>query len=121
MLPFLKLLRNARNSIEHPKVDQRVEVFDITLQPDGNRAQPALKIIHPDTHQPSIAVVDFMAQCGEHLADTFELMLAFLFGFNVQPFAASGPSRPIPPDLQKAFGVRFGYGVYNGETVIPFG
>jgi hypothetical protein len=32
-LPFLKLVRNARNCIEHPKANERLEVSDITMLP----------------------------------------------------------------------------------------
>ena len=86
-LPVLKLVRNARNCVEHAKPDQRVEVFDITLQPSGELRPPALEVVHPETPQPLIVVSDFMAQAVEQIAGIFELMLAFLCGYNVQPFA----------------------------------
>jgi hypothetical protein len=121
-LPFLKMIRNARNSIEHPKADQRIEIFDVTLLPNGQLRPPALEVIHPDTPQPVMAVVDFMAQSVEQLVETFELMLAFLCGHSVKPIVGL-PVQVVryPEDLQKAFLVRFGYGIYDGERVIPFG
>lgn len=121
-LPLLKLVRNARNCVEHPKPNQRVEVFDITLRPSGELRPPALEVIHPETPQPLMAVTDFMVQMVEQVASIFELMLAFLCGYNVQPF--SGVAVQVvryPPDLEKAFGVKFGYGIDNGDQIIPFG
>jgi hypothetical protein len=56
------------------------------------------------------------------LAGRFALMLVFLCGYNVRPFA--GVAIQVvqhPPDLQKAFGVRYGYGVYDGDKIVPFG
>jgi hypothetical protein len=121
-LPVLKLVRNARNCIEHPKADQRVEVFDITLLPSGQLRPPALEVVHPETPQPLIAVSDFMAQAVEQIASIFELMLAFLCGYNVQPFAGFAIQVVrYPPNFENAFGVRYGYGTYDGARVIPFG
>jgi hypothetical protein len=107
VLPVLKLIRNARNCIEHPKANKYVEVYDITLLASGQLQPPALEVVHPETPQPLIAVSDFMAQAVEQIAGIFELMLAFLCGY--------------PPNLEKAFGVRYGYGVYDGDRIVPFG
>jgi len=122
VLPFLRLTRNARNCIEHPKPDQRVAVTDIVLLPTGQLQPPGIEIIHPDTPQPPIALTNFMAQMIEQLAEIFELMMVFLCGLNVQPFAGF-PVQVVlyPPELQKAYGVRYGYGTYNGDRVVPFG
>ena len=121
-LPFLKLIRNARNCVEHPKVDRRLEVFDITLLPSGQLRPPTMEIIEQDTPQPIIAIVDFMAQTIVQLASTFELMIAYLCGTNIQPFAGF-PVQVVqyPPNLQKAYGVKLGYGIYDGNRIIPFG
>lgn len=121
-LPFLKLMRKARNCIEHPGVNQRVDVFDITLLPSGQLRAPTLEVVHPETPQPLIAVSDFMAHTVEQIATMFELMLAFLCGYNVHPFAGLAIQVVrYPPHLEKAFGVRFGYGTYDGDQIIPFG
>ena len=113
---------NRTHCVEHTKPDQRVEVFDITLRPSGELRPPALEVVHPETPQPLIVVPDFMAQAVEQIADIFELMLAFLCGYNVQPFAGLAIQVVrYPPNLEKAFGVKFGYGTYDGDQVIPFG
>jgi hypothetical protein len=50
------------------------------------------------------------------------LMLAFLCGCNAQPFAGLQVQVVrYPPNLQKAFGVRYGYGIYDGNRIVPFG
>lgn len=122
VLPFLQLVRNARNCVEHPKATEHIDVFDVTLLPNRQLRPPSLEIVHPDTPQPLIAIDRFMAEATQQLAGVFELMLCFLCGNNVQPFAGL-PLQVVqyPPDLQKAFGVRYGYGMMNGDQVIPFG
>jgi len=121
-LPVLKLVREARNCIEHPKPDKRVEVFDVTLRPSGEFRPPALEVVHPETPQPLIAIANFMEQMVEQIAGIFELMLAFLCGYNVQPFGGLAIQVVrYPPELEKPFGVRFGYGTYQEDRVVPFG
>jgi hypothetical protein len=122
VLPLLQLVRNARNCVEHPKANERLDVFDVTLLPNNHLRPPSLEIIHPETPHPLMAINSFMAQLIEQIADIFELMLSFLCGYNVQPFAGLHVQVVrYPPDLQKAFGVRYGYGIYNGDQVVPFG
>lgn len=121
-LPVLKLMRNARNCVEHPRQAHKVDVFDITLMPSGELRPPALEIIHPETHQPLMEVRVFMEQAVEQLASTFELMLAFLCYSNVVPIAGL-PIQVVqyPPELAEPFGVRFGYGMYDdSDRIIPF-
>ncbi|GGF28995.1 hypothetical protein GCM10011611_38850 [Aliidongia dinghuensis] len=121
-LPVLKLIRNARNCVEHPKPGYRVEVQDVTLLPSGELRAPALEIIHPETPQPLMEVSAFMAQAVEQVAGIFELVLAFLCGHAVQPVAGL-PLAVVryTPQQEAAFDVRFGYATRMGDQIVPFG
>ena len=120
-IPFLKLVRNARNCVEHPKANQRIEVHNIALLPKLEFRPPAIEIFHPDTPQPMMALDNFMGQVVEQIAGIFELMLSLLCASNIKPFGVFDVQVvQYPPDLQKAFRVRYGYGLYNGDAVVPF-
>jgi len=120
-IPFLKTIRNARNCIEHPKADQRIEVHNITLLPTLELRPPAIEIHHPNTPQPMMALDNFMMQVVEQIVGIFELMLSLLCSSNIKPFGVFEVQVvQYPPELQKAFRVRYGYGVYHGDSVVPF-
>jgi hypothetical protein len=48
-VPFLQLLRNGRNCVEHPKPKERLEVTDFIIDPKNVLLPPMLEIIHPTT------------------------------------------------------------------------
>lgn len=121
-LPSLKFVRNARNAVEHPNQTQSVKVTDITLLPSGELNPPTIEVIHPKTPQPPVPLLTLMEHLADHLATTFEVMLAYLCGANVQP------STGIPLGVieynesqQEAYKCRYGYGNRMGDQIVPFG
>jgi hypothetical protein len=122
VLPFLQFVRNARNAMEHPDASKSVEVTDILLLPSGELQPPCIEVIHLETAQPSVHMLDLMGHFTNHLAIIFEVMVAYLCGCNVQPFAGL-PLGIIEytEDQQKAYKCRYGYGTRMGGQMVPFG
>jgi hypothetical protein len=121
-LPFLQFVRNARNAVEHPDQVKSVKVTDIALLPSGELNPPSIEVIHPETPQPSVPLLVLMEHIADQLATVFEVMLAYLCGANVQPFAGM-PLDVIEYDKnqQNAFKCRYGYATRMGDQVVPFG
>jgi hypothetical protein len=121
-LPFLQFVRNARNAVEHPDQAKSVKVTDISLVPSGELNPPSIEVIHPETPQPSVALLTLMEYMADQLAGVFEITIAHLCGTNVQSLAGM-PLGVIEYDenQQKAFKCRFGYGTRMGDQIVPFG
>src|ERR1700730_6809568 len=121
-LPFLQFVRNARNAVEHPDQAKSVKVTDISLVPSGELNPPSIEVIHPETPQPSVALLTLTEYMADQLAAVFEITIAHLCGANVQSFAGM-PLGVIEYDenQQQAFKCRFGYGTRMGDQIVPFG
>ena len=99
-----------------------VKVTDLLLLPSGELQPPCIEVIHPETAQPSVQLLDLMGHVANHLAIIFEVMMAYLCGCNVKPFAGL-PLGIIEytEDRQKAFKCRYGYGTRMGDQIVPLG
>jgi len=119
-LPLLQLVRNARNCVEHPRKEQRLKVSDFSVDASNNLLPPMIEVIHPKTPMKKVPVADFIVQVTQNLVGIIELMLVFLCdrhvvsqaGFPVQVVE-------IPSDLRRSENVRYGYGLANGDQIIP--
>ena len=119
-IPMLQLIRNARNCVEHPIEEKRIEVADFSVDAENLLLPPMIEILHPKTPIDRMPVADFMAQVSKSLVEIAELMLVFLCARHVQSFGAW----PIqvgwfPPERRKSPDVRYGYGLASGNQFIP--
>ncbi len=119
-LPLLQLVRNARNCVEHPRQDQRIEVVDFSVDAENNLLPPMIEIVHPKTPQKKSPVADFMVEISRGLVQVVELMVVFLCARHVQSFAGF-PVQVVelPPNRRRSANVRYGYGLANGDDIIP--
>lgn len=119
-LPLLQLVRNARNCVEHPRQDQRIEVVDFSVDAKNILRPPMIEIVHPRTPQTKIPVGDFINQMSQSLVQVVELMVVFLCARHVQNFG-SFPVQVVelPPNRRSSTNVRYGYGLANGNDIIP--
>jgi hypothetical protein len=85
-VPFLKLVRNTRDCLEH-KNPKGVVVKDFEVQADGQVHPPTIAINFRGSHQPIVAV--FMSGVIASIANGFELTLAHLCNVNSRPAGAS--------------------------------
>lgn len=47
VLPFLKFVRNARNSVEHPDETKHLVVKDFAVNSNAEVITPSIEIVHP--------------------------------------------------------------------------
>jgi hypothetical protein len=117
--PFLQLIRNARDCLEHGNLNG-VETSDFAPQSDGSIALPSIEVdFRKSTHAPC-PISWFMEQTTKALLDSFEMIVTHACSKKMQPFAGLPIAIGIlSEDYQKAWCVRFAYGTYtqDGEFV----
>lgn len=119
-VPFLQLIRNARNCVEHPRPDQRLLVADFSVDPKNVLLPPIVEIIHPRTPLKKVPVSAFFTQTFQNVVRVVELMVVFLCARHVRP-AAGFPVQVVefPPDRRRSAHVRYGYGAAIGDQIVP--
>jgi hypothetical protein len=75
---FLDLIRNARNSSEHPKPNQQVLLNDFTMQADGLITPPLIQIEHKDTPISLLPLIEFIEFLERMIIDYSELSPVFI-------------------------------------------
>jgi len=118
-IPFFKLVRNARNCLDHRNL-KGVTVKDFEVQSDGTVHPPTIEIDFRGSQHPIVAISAFMNGVIASLATGFEMMIAHLCNTNSRP-----PRPPIPIHIdmpaenrRRWKHVRFYYGCrFNGEFI----
>ena len=99
-----------------------VKVTDFFINEDGQIVPPTIEVIHPTSMLKPTNAISFMREITDGLVNIVESMLGFLCGYHVQPVAGMQISVAIlPEDRRQNKNVRFGYAVFDGENIIPFG
>lgn len=121
VLPFLQLIRNSRNCVEHPRPEQRLSVTDFALDSKNTLLPPMIEIQHPKTPLDKVPVGTFFSQCLQNLVSIVELMIVFLCARHVKPFGGMPIQvMEIPPERRRSPHVRYGYGALIGDQLVPF-
>lgn len=119
-IEFLKLVRNARNCVEHPRHEQRLIVLDFKLDKNNALAPPTVEIVHPKTPMGSASVTSFFTTIIESLVSTVELMVVFLCARSVKNMARFQVQvMELTPDQRKSAHVRFSYALQMGDKLVP--
>jgi hypothetical protein len=119
--PFLKLVRNARDCLEHHL--KGVVTTDFELQQDGTIAPPTIAIDFRQTSQERCPISWFMEETERALLSSFEMIVVHLCSKHIQPVAGM----PIivgliPENLRAALQVRIAYGMYYQDgQFVPIG
>jgi len=122
VIPFLQLIRNARNCVEHPRAEQRLVVTDFRLDPKNMLLPPMIEIIHPRTPQKKVPVGVFFNQALQNLVNAVELMMVFLCARHVRLIGGlSVQVMELPPDRRRSEHVRYGYSAVLGDQIVPMG
>jgi hypothetical protein len=111
---FLKFIRNTRHCVEHPKPTQRIDVKDFSLHASGTIHLPTIEVIHPETPQEPIPIIDFMKQASESLLDVTENMIALLCSKHVRSAGMPTEICHVPDQDRRYKMVRFGYVIFIG-------
>lgn len=119
-IEFLKLVRNARNCVEHPRPEQRLVVLDFKLDKDNALVPPTVEIIHPKTPMGSASVTSFFTATVESLVNVVELMVVFLCARSVGKVAGFQIQvMELAPDQRKSAQVRYSYALPMGGKLVP--
>ena len=119
-VPFLQLLRNGRNCVEHPEPKKRLAVTDFSIDPENVLLPPMLEIIHPTTPLNRRPVSAFFTQTLQTIVEIVELMPVFL----CSRYIDQSPTFPVqivelPPDRRFSPHVKYGYAVRMGDQIVP--
>ena len=119
-VPFLQLIRNARNCVEHPRSEQRLVTMDFSVDARNVLLLPTIEIIHPKTPLPKVSVSAFFTQTFENLVHVVELMLVFLCARHVSTIG-NFPIQIVefPQERRRSPHVRYGYGAIIGDEIVP--
>jgi hypothetical protein len=111
---MLKLVRNARDCLEHKRPG--VTTKDFEMQPDGTIAPPTIEIDFRQTSLARCSVASFMEETKRALLNAFEMIVVHLCSKHVQPFAGMAiVVAPVPEAYREAWHVRFAYGMYYAD------
>lgn len=120
--PFLLLLREMRNMIEHAKADWHIKVFDFRLLPSGQIMVPSIEIVRPGEEASQDALTSLMSQITDDIANVAESFMAYLCNAHVQPLSPF-PIHVIELPLEQRSNplVRMSYGCIQGDQIIRIG
>jgi len=119
--PFLLLVNEMRNMIEHPKPDRHIKINDFKLLPSGQIDPPFVEVVRPD-EQPHKATVTLLGKVADDLVSATEVLMACLCGVNARPFSGISVGVFEFPVEQREFKhQRFYYGTPWGDQIARFG
>ena len=114
-VPFLQMIRNARNCLEHRNV-VGATTSDFTLQADGQIGLPSIAIDFRGSVVERCSISEFMTVAVRKLLDSFEMITLHMCAKNIQPFAGMTMTiAPLSDEQERAWRVRFAYGGYNAD------
>ena len=118
-VPFLQLIRNARNCVEHPRSGQKLVTVDFRVDATNVLLPPAVEIIHPRTPMRRVLVNAFFTRTLEKLVRVVELMVVFLCARHVST-SGSFPVQVLefPQEQRCSPHVRYGYGAIIGDELV---
>ena len=119
-VPFLQLVRNARNCVEHPRPEQRLVTVDFSVDPRNVLLPPTVEIIHPRTPLGRVFVSAFFTETFNNLVRVVELMVVFLCARHVSTVGGI-PVQVVefPQERRHSPHVRYGYGARIGSEIVP--
>ena len=120
ILEHLRFVRDARNSFEHEKPNQKCTVTDFSLGARGKIDRPTMSVTYQERTYPVESVSAVMSQLSELLSEIFERTMAHLCQKHVQSFGGI-PIEVVewPEDQRREKHVRFSYGGRLGGQLAP--
>lgn len=119
-LPFLVQIRNARNTIEHPRYDKQLVARDFSINSDNCLVPPLIELVHPKTPMSGVPISDFMNSVQRGIVDIVELMVVFLCARHFEsPSDLIVRIIEIPEERRTNPNVRYGFGAMVGNELVP--
>ena len=120
--PFLLLLVDMRNMIEHPKPEKYVNTYDYRLRPSGEIELPSVEIVRPGKDLAVAPITGFMQHIFDELLTVSERLMAMLCAQNVQPFAGMRTELvELTAEQQRTPHVHFAYACEIDGELLPIG
>lgn len=117
---FLKLIRNARNCVEHPKPNERLVVSNFSLNAHNELVPPTIEVIHPKTPVGIYTIGEFFAASIERMVSVVEGMIVFLAARNLRERDGLQVCVvELKPEQRKFAHVRYSYGALLGSNLVP--
>jgi hypothetical protein len=119
-LPFLRFVRDIRNSAEHPKKDQKIVIKDFSFDPTGGVVGPTIEVIHSRSPQPAVNVALLVREVNAAIIDVVESMIAGLCNKNLKKDSGFAfEVVELPETMRREKFVRYSYGLVdqNGQVV----
>lgn len=121
LVSFLRFVREARNSMEHPTADRHIEVKNFELSSAGQLVAPTFEHIHKKYPQPRIAITIFLRQFHDALVELFTVWIARLAGQKIYSGSIPVAVMTIPENRREFFHARYGYGINTSDGLMPVG
>lgn len=120
-LPFLKMVRNTRDCLDHRNAKGAV-ITDFVLLSDGTLAPPAITVSFRDTKQPSVPLSVCMPKMTESMLNCIEPLIAFVCSKRVISFAGFAVQvAALPAERRTNNHVQYGYWIDIGDGFSPIG
>jgi hypothetical protein len=119
--PFLMFVLEMRNMIEHPKPDKSVKVHNFRFLSSGEIAPPSVEIVRSDEPVETAHLTVMMETVTRDLVNVCEALVAYLCDSKIDVRGAFSSLRVIqvPPGQRQNPQIRFSYGYYDGQKMIP--
>lgn len=85
VLPFMKMVRNMRDCLEHRNVKD-AQVLNFRMNPNGTISSPTIEINFRDTTLEPTSLSFFMPNTTKYMTNAIEDLIAFLCSKHAQPF-----------------------------------
>lgn len=116
-----KQARNVRHCIEHPDATKRLDIADFSLNAKAELLPPTITVVHQATPFDATPVSEFMRYFVENSLQGVEILMAFLASRHVAEIDRLQIDVGEIPEDQRRLGVRFGYLVNFGGTIVKLG
>jgi hypothetical protein len=113
--PFLQLVRNTRDCLDHHNVSG-VVTHDFELHADGQIGPPSIEVTFRGSTLDRCSIADFFEGVRENLLNVFETIIVHMCAKNMKSVAGMPMTiAPLSDDYRKAWRVRFAYGAFYAD------
>lgn len=99
-IPFLEIIRNARNCLDHRRTEAIIRDFEI--QADGNILTPTIEMEYRSSSVPRMSLHEFLTTCNANMLLISEMMIVHIGNKCTKPRGAlSYHMREIPKEKRR--------------------
>jgi hypothetical protein len=120
-VPYLKFIRNARNAMEHPIPQKRIEIRNFELTEGAQIKPPSITVIHPKTPEPEANLSDFFLATVLSLKNLYGQWIAHLCARHAHFGGFSVGVMSTPKDRREALRSDYMYAVAINGKMQPVG